>query len=204
MSRSNLNLKARQAKEGCEDSNRSACEAGQQEICYQMCQGREEGCEAVCLENAVCSNLYPDACRRCVYDCDDKTSECLANCPTCEEDPDGLDCFICEERCWCANFNCRVDNCRPICESGPERASSGRALKTLFQRGARGSASFAPSRGVQSRTLNTFQPRTLNTWQPRTLNTWQPRTLNTWQPRTLNTWQPRTINTSRYGNRNAW
>jgi hypothetical protein len=79
-----------------------------------------------------------------------------------------------------------VDNCRSLCESGPERASSASALKNLFQRGAGGSASFTPSRRVQSRTLNAFQPRTLNTWQPRTPNF------------------HRTLNTSRYGNRSAW
>jgi len=125
------------AKEGCEDSNREACLLGHRVLCEDGCGGDEE-CLAQCLELRPCDQLFPDSCQRCRKQCFTELDECFAQCPTCETDPDGIECQICRIRCECASANCIYDNCRTPCGwDAPQGAASARSA---FQSGDLGAS----------------------------------------------------------------
>jgi hypothetical protein len=126
-------IRLAQAKEGCEDSNREACEAGQRAICEDGCGGDEE-CLAQCLNLRPCDTLFPDPCNRCRGQCFTEEDECYEQCrETCETDPDGIECHMCQVRCRCASENCIYDNCRSPCGwDAPQGAAS---VRNAFQPG---------------------------------------------------------------------
>jgi len=115
-------LTAQPRVEGCEDSNNSACRAGINATCSYWCHddADPETCEIRCRELAfnTCDSLYPNACQRCVGDCNESWADCQQKCEACVDDPDSIDCYSCMEQCRCQyGTNCRVTNCRSLCES---------------------------------------------------------------------------------------
>lgn len=161
-----------QVKEGCEDSSRTACEAGHRLTCEFGCQFAEdpEACRAECLAVPICEDVYPDDCRRCEIPCNDALKECYDQCPTCETDPDGLECVVCQEKCHCANLSCLVDNCASRCNyfQTPAPPANSVAFKNAFasKRGLMSSRQgvFPAQRAFRQSAFNAQGPRQVAFW----------------------------------------
>jgi hypothetical protein len=84
--------------------------------CEQRCFDGEWECA-----NERCRPICPDtgACKLCDEQCKIEREECqMQECLTCEDDPDGLECVECEQRCAEGQWECANERCRPICEPG--------------------------------------------------------------------------------------
>lgn len=111
------------------------CKADRQQCQIQECLTCEDDpdglecveCERRCFDgelecaNERCRPICPDtdACKLCDEQCKIEREECQTQeCLTCENDPDGLECVECQQRCFDGQFECTNERCRPICEPG--------------------------------------------------------------------------------------
>ena len=124
-------------------------------------QCNEERCRPICPDE--------DACRLCSDQCKFERQECQSQCPTCDEDPDGLECMDCSEPCFAGELECAEVRCRPICEPNGRSSAFRRTNLTRGLRRNGGSYAVRPT-GPQSMVRGRFLNR--NAFNPTTDRGW--------------------------------